>query len=47
MSVCVVCVCVCVCRKIENKVMQNEEFNMKESRHYNVSVLIYHRQDLE
>ena len=28
------CVCVCVCVKIENKVIQSEEFNVKESRRY-------------
>ena len=36
-----VCVCVCVCGvELRNKVIQNEKFNMKESRLYNVSVLI-------
>ena len=35
-------------RKIfKNKVIQRVEFNMKESRHYNVSVLINHYQDFE
>ena len=35
-------------RKIlKNKLIQSEEFNMKESRCYNVSVSINHRQGLE
>ena len=35
-------------RKImKNKVIQSEEFNMKESRHYNVSVSINYHQDLD
>ena len=50
-----VCVCVCVCvyiyiyteRETENKVIQSEEFNVKESRRYNMSILINHYQDLE
>ena len=33
--------------KLKNKVIQSEEFNMKESRRYNVSVLTNHHQDLE
>ena len=33
--------------KLENKVTESEQFNMKESRRYNVSVLINHHQDLE
>ena len=33
--------------KIENKVIQSEEFDMEESRCYNVSVSINHHQDLE
>ena len=46
------CVCVCVCvwimeknpkygEKLKNKVIQSKEFNVKESRWYNVSVLIH------
>ena len=34
-------------RKIEKKAIQSEEFNVKESRRYNVSVLMNHHQDLE
>ena len=34
-------------RKIENKVIQFEEFNMNERRCYNVSVLTNHHQDKE
>ena len=34
-------------KKMKNKVIQSEEFNVKESRHYNVSVLINHLQNLE
>ena len=35
-------------RKIlENKVIQSEEYNVKESRRYNISVSINHHQDLE
>ena len=42
------CVCVCVCgEKLKNKVIQSEEFNMEESRRYNVSVLINHHHDLK
>ena len=33
-------------RKIEKKLIQSEEFNMKESQRYNVSVLKNHYQDL-
>ena len=33
--------------KFKNKVIQSEEFNIKESRRYNVSVSINHHQDLE
>ena len=32
---------------MEKNLIQREEFNMKESRPYNVSVLINHHQDLE
>ena len=32
---------------LKNKVIQSEEFTMKESRRYNVSVTINHPQDLE
>ena len=31
---------------MKNKVIQKEEFNVKENQFYNVSVLINHRQDL-
>ena len=31
--------------KLKNKVIQTEEFDMKDSRHYNVSVLINYHQD--
>ena len=34
-----------VWRKLENKVIQSDEFIMKESRRYNVSILISHHQD--
>ena len=34
-------------RKIENKVIQSEESNMKESRYFNVSVLLNDHQVLE
>ena len=38
------CVCVCVCvEKLKNNIIQREEFNMKESWRYNVSVLIIQR----
>ena len=51
MCVCVcVCMYVCVCEcgeKLKNKLIQSEEFDMKESWRYNVSVLIDHHQDLE
>ena len=33
--------------KLKNKVIQREEFNVKESQHYNISVLRNHHQDLE
>ena len=33
--------------KLENKVIQREEINVKESQCYNVSVLMNHHQDLE
>ena len=33
--------------KMKNKVIQREEFNVKESQRYNVSVLLNHHQDLE
>ena len=36
-----------VTKKLQNKVIQSEEFNMKKSRRYNVSVLINNQQDLE
>ena len=51
--VCVyVCVCVCVCvsickEKLKNKVIQNEEFDMKEGQCYNILVLRNHHQNLE
>ena len=41
---------VCMCgerEELKNKVIQREEFNMKKSRRYNVSVLINHHRDLE
>ena len=48
-------VCVCVCERErerererdikKNKVIQKEESNVKESQHYNVSVLMNHHQD--
>ena len=34
-------------RKIENQSNPSEEFNMKESQRYNVSVLMNHHQDFE
>ena len=33
--------------KLKNKVIQREEFNVKESQHYNASVLMNYHQDLE
>ena len=33
--------------RLKNKVIQREEFNVKESQCYNVSVLMNHHQDLE
>ena len=33
--------------KIENKIIEREEFNVKENQRYNVSVLINHHQDLD
>ena len=33
--------------KLKNKVIQSEEFNVKERQCYDVSVLINHHQDLE
>ena len=33
--------------KLKNKVIQKEGFNVKESQHYNVSVLMNHHQDQE
>ena len=42
------CVYVCVRgEKMKNKVIQTEEFDMKENQRYNVSVLINHHQNLE
>ena len=32
---------------MKNKVIQREKFNMKQSRHYHVSILMNHHQDLE
>ena len=32
---------------MKNELIQSEEFNMKESRRYNVSILKSHYQDLE
>ena len=34
-------------KELKNKVIQSEEFNMKESQHYNVLVLINYQKDLE
>ena len=34
-------------KNLTNKVIQSEEFNVKENRCYNVLVLINHHQDLE
>ena len=33
--------------KLKNKVIQKEEFHVKESQHNNVSVLMNHHQDLD
>ena len=32
---------------MKNKVIQSKQFNVKESWHYNVSILMNHHQDLE
>ena len=34
-------------RKLKNKVTQREEFKVKESQRYNISVLMNHHQDLD